>query len=272
MAWRMKIGRKSPTPRQSPPTPGSQNDTLYIAACLLMHLDRHVAMTLDFILHFDFSPYVSTESNPMSKASAKSTRGRKRQPKEEAFEAESSDDDLDVEMELEMLAEVEDEQEEEQEEAPVKRRGRPPKTGGKKRPAKEKKDPQSVAAFEMFRGEESKQLTADGLQLALGALGIEVSAAESNAHYERADENVDLATFLQIAKALPKTRDDAQEAFDLLDEDQKGYIGREDLQRLANELDEAFSEQDFDGMMRIAEDNGGVVTRDSFIEFYRGSF
>ena len=74
--------------------------------------------------------------------------------------------------------------------------------------------------------------------------------------------------FLAIAKALPKTRDDAAEAFDLLDEDQRGFVVRDDLVRLANELDEKFSDQDFDSMLRIAEDQNGLVTREAFIEFY----
>lgn len=136
---------------------------------------------------------------------------------------------------------------------------------GKKR-QKEKDDPQALEVFELFSGDE-EALTPEGLQLALGALGMDVTEATCEALFER-HRDMGQATFLKLAKTLPKVRDDAEEAFDLFDEDGKGYIVREDLVRIANELQEQFSDADFEGMLRLAEDDSGLVTKEAFVSFY----
>lgn len=138
-----------------------------------------------------------------------------------------------------------------------------------KKRGKEKEDPAAKEAFGLFLGEGEVGLGAEGLQLALGTLGIEVGERENQELLEKAGGTVDLAAFLRLARTLPKTRQDAVEAFDLFDEDQKGFIVREDLVRIAAELQEEFSDQDFAAMLRLAEDAEGLVTKDSFMAFYQ---
>jgi Ca2+-binding EF-hand superfamily protein len=143
-----------------------------------------------------------------------------------------------------------------------------PPAKGKKRGKEKAVDPDVAEAFNLFA--ENEQLDAQGLKLALSALGVEKSEEEAVLLFS-ASKGMGVREFARIAQEQPKTRDDAAEAWDLFDEDGKGFVVRADLVRVANELQEHFSEADLDGMLKLAENGDGIVTRDSFLSFLRAA-
>ncbi len=150
-----------------------------------------------------------------------------------------------------------------------KARSAAPRGGkGKKRGKEKSADPEVAEAFRLFA--DRAQLDAQGLRLALSALGVDKSEEETVLLFS-ASPSMDLAEFERVALGQKKTRDDAAEAWDLFDEEGKGFVVRGDLVRVANELQEHFSEGEMDSMLQLAENEEGIVTRDSFVAFFRAS-
>ena len=147
------------------------------------------------------------------------------------------------------------------------RGGGPAARGGKKRGKEKTVDPEVAEAFHLFAAE-NDELDAQGLKLALSALGVEKSEEEAVLLFS-VSKGMTLQEFARVAAGQAKTRDDAAEVWDLFDEDGKGFVVRADLVRVANELQEHFSEADLDGMLKLAENGDGIVTRESFVSFLR---
>lgn len=135
---------------------------------------------------------------------------------------------------------------------------------GKKR-EKASEDPELVEVFNLFAAND--ELDPKGVQLALSALGIDKTDEEVNALVKK--RGMELAEFARLASGLAKTRDDAEEAWECLDEDGKGFLVHSDLVNVANELQEKFSESDIEGMLKVAENKDGIVTKESFIAFFK---
>lgn len=83
------------------------------------------------------------------------------------------------------------------------------------------------------------------------------------------EEVVDLKGFLELLAKFPNGDDVVEEAFGYFDESERGFITKEDLMRVAQELGEKFSDGDFDGMLKLAENEEGIVTKESFVKFLR---
>jgi Ca2+-binding EF-hand superfamily protein len=137
---------------------------------------------------------------------------------------------------------------------------------GKKRGKEKAVDPDVAEAFHLFA--ENEELDANGLKLALSALGVDKTDEEAVLLFS-ASKAMGLREFARLAAEQAKTRDDAAEAWDLFDEDGKGFVVRADLVRVANELQEPFSNEALDGMLKLAENGDGIVTRESFLSFIR---
>lgn len=120
-------------------------------------------------------------------------------------------------------------------------------------------------AFELFANN-TDELEPSGVRLALSALGIDKTDEQVQALVKK--RGIGLADFSLIVAGLAKTRNDASDAWDCLDEDSKGFLTRADLENVANELEEKFSDADFESMLKMAENKDGIVTRESFMAFF----
>jgi Ca2+-binding EF-hand superfamily protein len=94
------------------------------------------------------------------------------------------------------------------------------KSGGNKKREKPTDDPDIVEAFQLFALDD--ELDPGQVKLALLALGIEKAEDEVLALVKKRGMN--LAEFAKLATSLGKTRNDAEEAWEVLDEDGKGFL------------------------------------------------
>lgn len=140
----------------------------------------------------------------------------------------------------------------------------------KKRVKEKAVDPEVSEAFHLFAGDDD-ELDARGLQLALSALGVEREEHEAEEMLRETGKALGLREFERIALAEKKTRDDAVEAWELFDEEGRGFVTRADLSRVASELQEKFSDADLDAMLKLAENSDGIATKDSFVAFFRSA-
>ncbi len=97
---------------------------------------------------------------------------------------------------------------------------------GKKR-EKASEDPDIVEAFKLFASNEEDEIEPKGVKLALSALGIEKTDEEVLTLVKK--RGIGLTEFARIASSFSKTRDDAAEAWECLDEDGKGFLTHADL-------------------------------------------
>ena len=84
------------------------------------------------------------------------------------------------------------------------------------------------------------------------------------------EEELDAATFLQFTGLKLIQTEKAEKAFNLMDTDNKGVVVMEDLQRIAKELGEDFSEQELIEMIEFVDRSGdGMLRPKDFVRIAR---
>lgn len=95
---------------------------------------------------------------------------------------------------------------------------------------------------------------------ALKRLGVDVKSDEIRSFF---NEELKLceSSFLHFAALKLIQTEKAHKAFELIDADNKGVVVVEDLQRVAQELDEDFSEQELVEMIEFVDRSGDGLLR-----------
>jgi Ca2+-binding EF-hand superfamily protein len=102
-------------------------------------------------------------------------------------------------------------------------------------------------------------------------LGIDAKTDELESFLVN-DEALDLdqSLFLHFAALKIIQMEKANQAFDLIDKDKKGIVVLEDLQRVAQELGEEFSQEELTEMIELADRSGdGLLQSKDFVRIAR---
>ena len=117
--------------------------------------------------------------------------------------------------------------------------------------------------FKLFDREGDGQIESTELGNVLWALGLQPTKAEVQELLMEMDtdksETVDLEEFLLVmARKLKEERskDEVEETFDLMDKDNDGVIGREDLAVVLAFLGEKVADRKLEAMMEEVQDDG----------------
>jgi centrin-1 len=107
--------------------------------------------------------------------------------------------------------------------------------------------------------------------LGLGTKSDEIQAFLRRAsHIEEPVDSLDQASFVRLAASKRVQSDKALEAFELMDEDGKGVVVLEDLQRVAEDLGEEISREELVEMIALADRSGdGLLTPQDFVRVAR---
>jgi centrin-1 len=107
-------------------------------------------------------------------------------------------------------------------------------------------------------------------------LGLEAKSDEIQSFFggDREDsiavESLDQTSFLSFAASKAIQTDKAHNAFELMDQDGKGVIVLQDLERVAQELGEDMSTEELEEMIQLADRSGdGLLTAHDFIRIAR---
>lgn len=104
-------------------------------------------------------------------------------------------------------------------------------------------------------------------QLALQSLGVTIRNEDIHSFLSPAEDSLDLHLFSQITAIKLEQKQTSETAFALFDKDGKGVICLEDLQRICQELEEDFTNDDLQEMLDEADPSGeGFV---SYHDFYQ---
>ncbi len=83
-------------------------------------------------------------------------------------------------------------------------------------------------------------------------------------------ESLDVESFVRFATSKAIQVDKAHKAFELMDQDGKGIVVLEDLQRVANDLGETMSTEELEEMVQLADRSGdGLMTAQDFVRIAR---
>ncbi|XP_051127407.1 caltractin-like [Andrographis paniculata] len=132
-------------------------------------------------------------------------------------------------------------------------------------------------AFELFDTDQSGTIDAKELNVAMRALGFEMSEEEITQMIAEVDKDgsgsIDFEEFCHMMTAKFGERDTKQElmkAFNIIDQDKNGKISVADIQRIAKELGENFTEKEIQDMIDEADrDRDGEVNADEFMRMMR---
>jgi centrin-1 len=107
-------------------------------------------------------------------------------------------------------------------------------------------------------------------------LGLEAKSDEIQSFFggNREDssvvESLDQASFLSFAASKAIQTEKAHKAFDLIDQDGRGIIVLQDLQRVAQELGEDMATEELEEMIQLADRSGdGLLTAQDFVRISR---
>lgn len=110
-------------------------------------------------------------------------------------------------------------------------------------------------------------------------LGLEAKSDEIQSFFSCGDddaesrdvcEQLDQASFLRFAAAKAIQTDKAHRAFELIDQDGKGVVVLEDLERVAQDLGEDITREELEEMVELADQSGdGLLTAQDFIRVAR---
>ncbi|XP_061341762.1 caltractin [Gastrolobium bilobum] len=147
-----------------------------------------------------------------------------------------------------------------------KPRGRHHLTQQKKQEIKE--------AFELFDTDGSGNIDAKELNVAMRALGFEMTEEQINQMIADVDKDgsgsIDYDEFEHMMTAKIGERDTKEElmkAFRIIDQDKNGKISASDIKRIAKELGQNFTDREIQEMVDEADhDNDGEVNADDFIK------
>ena len=104
----------------------------------------------------------------------------------------------------------------------------------------------------------------------LKRLGLDVKSEDIHSFLNDGEEELDAATFLQFTGLKLIQTEKAEKAFNLMDTDNKGVVVMEDLQRIAKELGEDFSEQELIEMIEFVDRSGdGMLRPKDFVRIAR---
>ncbi|KAL6518439.1 hypothetical protein OROGR_018941 [Orobanche gracilis] len=132
-------------------------------------------------------------------------------------------------------------------------------------------------AFELFDTDGSGTIDAKELNVAMRALGFEMSEEEITRMIAEVDKDgsgaIDFDEFCHMMTAKfgeRDTKDELMKAFQIIDQDQNGKISVADIQRIAKQLGENFTEKEIQDMVDEADrDRDGEVNPDDFLRMMR---
>ncbi|XP_039026166.1 caltractin-like [Hibiscus syriacus] len=132
-------------------------------------------------------------------------------------------------------------------------------------------------AFELFDTDGSGTIDAKELNVAMRALGFEMTEEQINQMIEDVDKDgsgaIDFDEFVHMMTAKIGERDTTEElmkAFRVIDHDNNGKISAEDVKRIAKELGEHFSDKDIKDMIEEADrDHDGEVGIEEFMRMMK---
>ncbi|KAH0682801.1 hypothetical protein KY289_020553 [Solanum tuberosum] len=115
-------------------------------------------------------------------------------------------------------------------------------------------------AFELFDTDNSGTIDAKELNVAMRALGFEATEEEINRMIAEVDKDgsgaIDFDEFVHMMTAKFGERDTKEElmkAFHIIDQDKNGKISFADIQRIADELGERFTDREIQEMIEEAD-------------------
>ncbi|KAL3818768.1 hypothetical protein ACJIZ3_004673 [Penstemon smallii] len=132
-------------------------------------------------------------------------------------------------------------------------------------------------AFELFDTDGSGTIDAKELNVAMRALGFEMSEEEITGMIAEVDKDgsgaIDFEEFCHMMTAKFGERDTKEElmkAFNMIDKDKNGKISAADIQRIAKELGENFTEKEIQDMIDEADRDGDrEVNAEEFMRMMR---
>ncbi|XP_043711073.1 caltractin-like [Telopea speciosissima] len=128
-------------------------------------------------------------------------------------------------------------------------------------------------AFELFDTDGSGTIDAKELNVAMRSLGFEMTDEQINQMIADVDKDgsgaIDFDEFVHMMNAKIGERDTKEElmkAFRIIDQDNNGKISASDIQRIAKDLGEKFSDREIQNMIDEADlDRDGEINADEFI-------
>jgi len=141
----------------------------------------------------------------------------------------------------------------------------------------EQKRQEIKEAFELFDTDGSGTIDAKELNVAMRALGFEMTEEQIRQMIADVDKDgsgtIDFDEFVHMMTAKIGERDSREEltrAFREIDQDKNGMISAADIQRMARELGESFSAEEIYEMIDEADRNGdGEVDPDEFFKMMK---
>ncbi|KAL6227351.1 hypothetical protein ACLB2K_001310 [Fragaria x ananassa] len=132
-------------------------------------------------------------------------------------------------------------------------------------------------AFELFDTDGSGTIDAKELNVAMRALGFEMTEEQINQMIADVDKDgsgaIDFDEFAHMMTAKIGERDTKEElmkAFHVLDQDNNGKISTADIKKIAKELGETFTDREIQEMVEEADrDRDGEVSADEFIRMMK---
>ncbi|KAF5736141.1 calcium-binding protein CML20 [Tripterygium wilfordii] len=132
-------------------------------------------------------------------------------------------------------------------------------------------------AFELFDTDGSGTIDAKELNVAMRALGFEMTEEQINQMIADVDKDgsgsIDFDEFVHMMTAKIGERDTKEElmkAFHIIDLDNNGKISIQDIKRVAKELGEDFTDREIHEMVEEADrDHDGEVNVDEFIRMMK---
>lgn len=132
-------------------------------------------------------------------------------------------------------------------------------------------------AFELFDTDGSGTIDAKELNVAMRALGFEMTEEQINQMIADVDKDgsgaIDFDEFVYMMTAKIGERDSKQEltkAFQIIDQDKNGKISVSDIKNIAKELGEHFTDAEIHEMVEEADrDHDGEVSVDEFMRMMK---
>ncbi|KAL6338971.1 hypothetical protein AAG906_024122 [Vitis piasezkii] len=132
-------------------------------------------------------------------------------------------------------------------------------------------------AFDLFDTDGSGTIDARELNVAMRALGFEMTEEQITQMIADVDKNgsgaIDFDEFAHMMTAKIGERDSKEElmkAFHIIDQDQNGKISSMDIKRITEELGEKFSTREIEEMIREADqDSDGEVSAEEFMRMMK---
>ncbi|XP_021897624.1 probable calcium-binding protein CML20 [Carica papaya] len=132
-------------------------------------------------------------------------------------------------------------------------------------------------AFDLFDTDQSGTIDAKELNVAMRALGFEMTEEQINQMIADVDKDgsgaIDFDEFVHMMTAKigeRNTNDELTKAFQIIDQDKNGKISADDIKCVAKELGENFTDREINDMIDEADrDNDGEVNIDEFMRMMK---